>query len=136
MGNDSKFVLSDTLKPTEIITQHIRKIMNDASMEDYLHDIDNLEDLLSTEIDDDYEEKEKEIEKKVEKLVVNSPGKLNRDSYDSFASYKANKKEQYRKRLIFRELVKLAKRKGLWLVDEEEAIISKDKKKVTSMVKR
>ena len=125
----SKFSNSETLNPTEIIHEHIRRILKPETLEDYLHDIESLEDLLSTEIDNEYKIAEKDIDKKVDELIVHRPGKMNRETYDSFASYKINRKEQYRKRLVFRALVKLAKRKGRWLVDDEEAIISHDKKK-------
>ena len=133
---DKNYVVSDSLNPTEIITNHIRKILNDEKLDEYMHDIDTLEDLLTTETDDKYEAEEKKIDDKVDNLNITPPIKLNRENYANFKAYKAAKKEQYRKRLLFRALVKLAKRKGLWLVDEEEAIISHDKKKVTITEKR
>ena len=128
----AKYSASDNLQPADIITEHIRKIMNDEDISHYMSDIEKLEDLLMTEIDSAYKTAEKEIEEKVKNFSVGAPGRLNRENAGEFRRYVAAKQGQYRMRLIFRELVRLAKRKGLWLTDEEEAHISHDKKKATS----
>lgn len=126
------FTVTDNLRPAEIITDHIRRIMEADNVPQYVADIEKLEDLLSTEMDEPYEKAEKDIESKVDEYHVPRQGKMSRAASDEFRMFKEAKKGQYRKRLVFRELVKLAKRKGLWLMDEEDAFISHDKKKVTS----
>jgi len=123
----------DNLRPAEIITNHIKKTMDSESIDEYSLNVDKFEDLLCTEIDDEYIQREKEINERVERMSIPVPVKMTRDNHESISAYKQAKKEQYRKRLIFRELVKLAKRKGLWLLDEEEAVISHDKKKIIFM---
>ena len=128
----AKYSATDNLQPAQIITEHIRKIMNDEDISHYMSDIEKLEDLMSTETDSKYEKAEKDIGKKVKVFNVYAPGRLNRETAGEFRRYEEAKKGQYRMRLIFRALVALAKRKGLWLTDEEEAHISHDKKKVTS----
>ena len=125
MNKTKEFTVNDTLQPAEIITQHIRKIMESEDIDHYAADIEKLEDLLCTEIDKEYEDDEKDIKKEVNALVVLPQSRGGgRDAYNDFLTYKNAKKEQYRKRLTFRALVKLAKRKGLWLMDEEKAVIS------------
>lgn len=128
--------LTDNLLPAVIIREHIQKILRAESIGMYIADIEKLEDLLSTEIDETYEKEEIEIEEKVKNFKINFPIKLNKSAYDDFSKHKEAKREQYKKKLIFRSLVKLAKRKGIWLVDEETAIISHDKKKATSMERK
>ena len=132
MKRDKSFTVVDNLQPAEIITEHIRKIMNDETLSEYTVDIDKLEDLLATEIDDEYEKDEKKIKKEVDAYVVSGPLKMNRESSEEYQKVEAATKSQYKKRLVFRALIRLAKRKGLWLMDEEDAVISHDKKKVTS----
>ena len=129
-----KYSATDNLQPAQIITEHIRKIMNDEDISHYMSDIEKMEDLLTTEIDKPYEKAEKEIEEKVKAYKVAVHGRIDKNSAGEYRQYEEAKKGQYRMRLIFRELVRLAKRKGLWLTDEEEAEIhnAKDKKKVTS----
>ena len=124
--------LTDTLLPAVIIREHIQKILQAEDIETYIADIEKLEDLMSTEVDEEYEKNEREIVKIVKEYQVDKSTKLNRASYDEFLRYENGKKKQYEKKLIFRALVKLAKRKGIWLVDEEDAVISHDKKKAIS----
>jgi hypothetical protein len=124
--------LTDTLLPAVIIREHIQKILQAEDIETYLADIEKLEDLMNTEIDDEYRKDENEIKEAVKDFRIVRTGPPNRESYNKFRQYESEKRRQYEKRLIFRALINLAKRKGIWLVDEEEAIISHDKKKVTS----
>ena len=51
----------DNLRPAEIITNHIKKTMDSETIEEYSLNVDKFEDLLCTEIDDEYIKKEKEI---------------------------------------------------------------------------
>jgi len=132
-GNVGKHTtLNENFQPSEIITKHILRIMEDDSIEAYIADIEKLEDLLTTEMDDDYEKEEKEIDEKLKDFTVPHPTKMDRDTWQQYKQYKEAKKRQHKMRLIFRALVKLAKRKGLWLMDEEDGYMSHDKKKVTS----
>ena len=121
--------LTDTLLPAVIIREHIQKILQADNIETYIADIEKFEDLMSTEIDEDYEKEEEKIIKKVKAFTIDTPMGMNRDSSNEFNRYESGKRKQYEKKLIFRSLVKLAKRKGIWLVDEEDAVISHDKKK-------
>jgi len=57
--------LTDTLLPAVIIREHIQKILQADNIETYIADIEKLEDLMSTEIDKEYEEQEREIKEKV-----------------------------------------------------------------------
>jgi len=128
--------LTDTLLPAVIIREHIQKILQANNIETYIADIEKLEDLMSTETDKEYEKQELKIKEDVKKFSIDRPMKLNKESYNTFDQYESGKKRQYEKRLILRSLINLAKRKGIWLVDEEDAYISHDKKKATSTAKR
>jgi len=123
--------LNENFQPAEIITRHIQRIMEDEDIESYIADIEKLEDLLTTEMDDEYEKEEKTIKKDLEEFTVPVTVRLNRENHNEYKIYKESKKRQYKMRRIFRALVKLAKRKGLWLMDEEDGYISHDKKKAT-----
>lgn len=132
MKDNKTFTLTDNLLPAVIIREHIQKILRAEDPLTFCSDVEKLEDLLSTEVDEKYEVEMKEIGAETKSLTITPGGKLTRDNIDDFRQYEAMKKNQFAKRLTFRALVKLAKRKGIWLVDEVEAIISHDKKKVTS----
>ena len=134
--DNKTFKATDNLQPAMIITEHIKRIMESMTVDDYIMNVDKLEDCLVTEFDTKYNDEQITIEAEVDKLDIPKPLNLNKEAYSQFTEYENIKKHQFRKRLLFRSLIKLAKRKDLWITDTATAEIHHDKKKVTTMAKK